>query len=146
MTEKPIYLSDQPVEVQIDSLHAFAMYVQQELDTNVRPNVTSVLGQLGQEGGVGGRSFGNDTRYSQGRRIGDYHTECVEKGQKLMRDLELGLQAIAYAAHSIANDFESADELNSMDLARVDGYFNPTDRRRSLAENGLPPAQPVDES
>src|SRR3712207_2380064 len=88
MAEKPAFISDQPVDVDIDGLRSFSQYIQQELDSNVRPNVQAVLAQLGTPGE---RSFGLDTRYDQGVRIGDYHSDCVQKGIELMRSLEMGL-------------------------------------------------------
>jgi hypothetical protein len=144
MTDKPDFLTDQPVQVEIDSLHDFARLIQQELDTNLRPNARILRERLGAPAGFGGfRAFGRDGRYAQGVRIGDYHDECVTKALMLLNQLEVGLQAVAWAAHNIANDFEDADERNSMDLNAIPRYFNPTDRSRSLAANWLPPQPPA---
>jgi hypothetical protein len=129
MTEKPGWINDQPVTMEIDGLRSFANYIQQELDLNVRPNVEKVLGKLGPPENL---TFGASGEYHQGRVIGNYHSAAIEAGRKLMASLRQGLQAIAWASHNIANDYESADELNRMDLTRVDGYFNPTDRSRVL--------------
>ncbi|MGC4895500.1 hypothetical protein [Micromonospora sp. DT31] len=137
MTDRPNFLNDQPIEVQIDSLHAFAQAVQAELDTNVVPNASRLRAQLG-GGPAQTKSFGIDDGYAQGYRIGDYHVECTEKAAELLDKLTLGMQAIAFAAQSVANDYANSDELNSMDLKRVESYFNPKDRSRSLAELGLP--------
>lgn len=147
MAEKPGWISDQPVTVEIDGLRAFSSYIQQELDTNVRPNVAKVLSKLGPPVRDSAQlTFGADPEYYRGRTIGNYHADAVAAGQKLLDELQLGLQAIAWAAQNIATDFQGADELNSMDLARVDGYFNPRDRSRSLHENGLPELPPANEA
>ena len=134
MTEKPGWISDQPVAMEIDGLRSFANYIQQELDLNVKPNVEKVLGKLGPPEHL---TFGGNGEYHQGRVIGNYHSAAIDGGRKLMASLQLGLQAIAWASHNIANDFESADELNRMDLTRVDGYFNPADRGRNLGRSDL---------
>jgi hypothetical protein len=144
MTTQPHFLTDQPVQVEIDSLHAFARAVQEELDANVRPNIQRLRAKLGVTADLGGdKAFGRDPRYAQGVQIGEFHRQCVERAGTLLDNLERGLQAIAWAAHNIANDFENADELNSVDLNAITGYFNPTDRSRSLAANGLPQQPPA---
>jgi len=144
MTNQPHFLSDRPVQVEIDSLHTFARALQQELNTNVRPNTERLREKLGVAAGLGGgRAFGRDGRYAEGVRIGDFHDDCVARAGTLLDQFELGLQAIAWVAHNIANDFEDADELNSMDLNAITGYFNPADRSRSLAANGLPSQPPA---
>jgi hypothetical protein len=147
MAEKPGWISDQPVTVEIDGLRSFGTYIQQELDSNVRPNVEKVLSKLGPPAQDPSKlSFGANSDYTQGRIIGTYHSDAVKAGQELLTNLQQGLQAIAWAAQNIANDFQGADELNSMDLARVDGYFHPKDRSRSLDENGLPELPPANQT
>ena len=42
MADGPDWLSDKPVDVNVDSLAAFAMLMQAELDQNVKPGATSV--------------------------------------------------------------------------------------------------------
>ena len=140
MTEKPGWINDQPVAMEIDGIRSFANYIQQELELNVRPNIEKVLGQLGPPEHL---TFGASGEYYQGRVIGNYHSSAIEASRKLLMSLRQGLQAIAWASHNIANDYESADELNRMDLTRVDGYFNPADRSHALERNRLaepPPA------
>jgi hypothetical protein len=140
MTEKPGWINDQPVKMEIDGLRSFANYIQQELDLNVKPNVEKVLGKLGPPENL---TFGSKGEYHQGWVIGSYHSSAIKAGQKLMAGLQQGLQAIAWASHNIANDYESADELNRMDLTRVDGYFNPADRSRALDRSDLPEPPPA---
>jgi hypothetical protein len=139
MTEKPGWISDQPVAMEIDGLRSFANYIQQELDLNVKPNTEKVLAKLGPPGHL---TFGSNGEYHQGRVIGNYHSAAIDAGRKLMARLQQGLQAIAWASHNIANDFESADELNRMDLTRVDGYFNPADHSRTLSRSDHPEPPP----
>jgi len=147
MAEKPGWISDQPVTVEIDGLRSFASYMQQELDSNVRPNVGKVISKLGPPvRDTEHLTFGADGEYYRGRTIGNYHADAIAAGQKLLEDLQVGLQAIAWAAQNIASDFQGADELNGMDIARVDGYFNPRDRSRSLDANGLPELPPANET
>jgi hypothetical protein len=147
MTEKPGWINDRPVTMEIDGLRSFASYLQQELDTNVRPNVKKILDKLGPaDGDPAQLSFGADGLYYQGRLIGNFHTDAIKGSQTLLLDLQKGLQAVAWAAQNIANDFQGADELNSMDLARVDGYFNPKDGGRTLGANGLPDLPPADQT
>jgi len=147
MTEKPGWISDRPVNMEIDGLRSFASYVQQELDTNVRPNVDKILGKLGPSAvGPEQLSFGADGQYHQGRMIGNFHSDAIKASETLLVNLQKGLQAVAWAALNIANDYRGADELNSMDLARVDPYFHPTDRGRSLDANGLPDLPPADQT
>ena len=140
MTEKPGWINDQPVTMEIDGLRSFANYIQQELELNVRPNVQKVIDKLGPPAHL---TFGANGEYHQGRVIGSYHSAAIDASRKLMAGLQQGLQAIAWASHNIANDFESADELNRMDLTRVDSYFNPADRSRALADSDLPEPPPA---
>ena len=135
MTDKPGWISDQPVAMEIDGIRSFATYIQQELDLNVTPNVDKVLGKLGSSEEL---TFGASDQYHQGRVIGNYHSSAIEAGRRLMVSLQRGLQAIAWASHNIANDYESADELNSMDLTRVSHYFNPTHRVGHAGTSDLP--------
>lgn len=140
MADRPDWISDSPVEVDIQSLYSFAELVQQELDTNVKPNVSVLMERLGSGADM---SFGRDGRYSQGQVIGNYHQDCETKAQALLTDFQRGLQAIAYAAQSIAQEYTSADQLNAMDLNKIGGYFHPTDRSRSMTERlGLPEPEP----
>jgi hypothetical protein len=142
MADRPDWISDKPVEVDIQSLHSFSQAVQQELDQNVKPNAQVLRTRLGGSAHTD-RSFGNDHRYSQGQVIGNYHLDCEVKAQELLDDLQRGLQAIAYAAKSIAQDYTSADELSQMDLNKIGGYFHPTDPSRSMTEQmGLPAPTP----
>ena len=135
MTERPEWLSDSPVDVDVDSLASFASLVQAELDSNVVPGSNSVLTRLtGGPDAQAQRTFGVDARYQQGVIIGNYHSECENRARKLLEDFQHGMAAIAAAAHSIAVDYRSADSLNGMDLNKIEGYFNPTDRSKSLAE------------
>jgi hypothetical protein len=146
MAEKPGWINDQPVTLDIDGLRSFSDYIQQELDTNVRPNVNKVIEKLGQpQMDAKSLSFGSHPGYYQGQVIGNFHAGAVEAMRKLLDDLQVGLQAIAWAARNIANDFQGADELNSMDLTRVDGYFQPKDHSRSLDGN-RPPQPPADQA
>jgi hypothetical protein len=143
MTERPGWLSDTPVDVDVDSLASFAAAVQAELDGNVVPGASSILTRLtGGPDAQAQRTFGVDSRYQQGVIIGNYHNECETRARQLLQDFQLGLAAIAAAAHSIAADYRSADSLNSMDLKKIEGYFHPKDRSQSLAEQlGVDPAQ-----
>jgi hypothetical protein len=141
MTEKPGWLSDAPVDVDVDSLATFASVVQAELDHNVAPGTSSILTRLtGGPEAQAQRTFGVDSRYHQGVLIGNYHSECETRARQLLNDFQLGMAAIAAAAHSIAADYRSADSLNSMDVKKIGGYFNPKDRSKSLAEQlGIDP-------
>jgi hypothetical protein len=105
-----------------------------------------VLGKLGPPAQSAAQlSFGASGDYYQGRVIGNFHSGAVDAAHKVLGDLQKGLQAIAWAAQNIANDYQNADELNSMDLARVDGYFNPKDRSAAVERDdpsGPPTYQP----
>jgi hypothetical protein len=137
MAEKPGWISDQTVTVEIDGLHSFSRYLQQELDLNVRPNAEKVRAKLGEPVRDSEQlSFGTSAEYAQGRAIGNYHATAVTSANQLLNDLQLGLQAIASAARNIADDFRSADDLNHMDLSRVDAYFAPMNNSRPLEEHG----------
>lgn len=140
--DKPDWIADKPVEVDIQSLYSFAQLVQQELDTNVKPNVEVVMQRLGHGKE---KTFGKDGRYGQGQVIGNYHQDCQEKAEKLLEMFQQGMQAIAFAAQSIAQEYTSADELNAMDLNKIGTYFNPKDKSRSMTERlGLPEPEPED--
>jgi len=135
MTDRPGWLTDQPVDVDVDGLNSFAALVQAELDQNVVPGANSVLTHLtGDPDSQGQRTFGVDSRYHQGVIIGNYHSECENRARALLEDFQHGLAAIAAAAHSIAVDYRSVDSQNDMDLKKIEGYFHPTDRSHSLAE------------
>ncbi len=135
MTDRPDWLSDKPVDVDVDSLASFASVVQTELDQNVAPGSTSILNHLtGGPDAQAQRTFGVDSRYQQGVIIGNYHSECETRARKLLEDFQHGMAAIAAAAHSIAVDYRSVDSLNQMDLTKIEGYFHPTDPSQSLAE------------
>jgi hypothetical protein len=134
MVNKPDWLPDKPVEIDVHSLSGFGSKVQAELDQNVAPSLTKILDHLvGGPQQAGQRTFGVDSRYQQGAIIGNYHSECTRRAQNLLQLFQVGMAAIAAAAQSIAQDYQSADDLNQMDLNKVDGYFHPTDRSRSLA-------------
>jgi len=141
MAEGPDWASGKPVEVDVDSLHAFGSLVQAELDQNVKPGANKVLNHLtGGPDAAPERTFGVDSRYQQGVMIGNYHNECETRARKLLEDFQVGMAAIAAAAQSIAQDYGSTDHLNHMEMNKVDGYFHPSDKSRSLAEQlGLPP-------
>jgi len=130
------------VEVDVDSLVTFAAAVQAELDHNVVPGATSILTRLtGGPDAQAQRTFGVDSRYHQGVLIGNYHSECEARARELLKDFQLGMAAIAAAAHSISVDYRSVDSLNHMDLKKIEGYFHPKDRSQSLAEQlGVDPA------
>jgi hypothetical protein len=137
MAEKPDWISDQPINVDIDGLHSFSRYLQQELDLNVRPNAAKARAKLGEPArDTPQLSFGTRAEYTQGRAIGNYHATAVVSAHELLDDLQKGLQAIASAARNIANDYQSVDDLNHMDLTRVDAYFAPTYNGRPLEEHG----------
>jgi hypothetical protein len=142
MTDKPGFLNDRPVQVDITSLHAFARLIQEELDANVRPNAAILRQRLGSDntGYVEELPFGADDRYPQGARIGRYHADCASQAARLLNDLERGLQAIAWAAQNIANDYADIDELNRMELDRVPGYFSVPSTGPTLGEGAPPPS------
>ncbi|WP_213454928.1 hypothetical protein [Rhizomonospora bruguierae] len=143
MADRPDWVSDQPVEVDIQSLYSFAQAIQQELDQNVKPNVPILMERIGTGGE--GMSFGRDGRYSQGQVIGSYHQDCEIKARELLENLQIGLQAITYAAQSIAQEYTSQDEQNAMEISKIGGYFSPKDKSRSMAEQlGLPEPEPDD--
>jgi hypothetical protein len=148
MVEMPDWMTNKSVDVDIDSLDTFGRHVQAELDNNVKENARSVVDRLATPPGAeGGRTFGVDQRYDQAVIIGNYHTEAEIRGRQLLRDFEIGLQAIAWTAMSIANDYRTVDELNSMDLSKISEYFHPKDKSRSLASQvASQPDQPVDYS
>jgi len=134
MAKRPDWLSDQSVDVDVDSLAVFASVMQAELDRNIRPGAKSVLTHLtGGPTAAPERTFGLDSRYQQGVMIGNYHNECEARAQKLLEDFQHGMAAIAAAAQSIAADYNSVDALNQMDLNKIDRYFHPADPSRSLA-------------
>ena len=140
MGEKPDWIADNPVEVDIQSLYSFAQVVQRELDTNVKPNVQVIMERLGNGHD---KTFGMDGRYGQGQVIGNYHQDCQQKAQELLDLFQRGMQAIAYAAQSIAQEYTSTDELNAMDLNKIGTYFNPKDKSRSMTERfNLPEVEP----
>ena len=135
----PGWISDVPVDVDVDSLHAFSMKIQAELDQNVVPNVNNVLSQLAgraeytpgdytslmapdHEPGSN-QTFGRDPRYLAAVQAGLYHQDCESRAQELLQNLQLGLQAIAWAADGIAIKYRSVEELNNMDLAKVGTFF-----------------------
>lgn len=135
MADRPEWLLDKPVDVDVDSLAAFASLIQAELDQNVKPGVSGILDRLTAAPGVAAeRTFGVDSRYQQGVIIGNYHIECEIRCRKLLEDFQIGMAAIAAAAQSIAADYRDVDDLNQMDVNKIDGYLHPKDRSPSSAE------------
>ncbi|MBN1173184.1 MAG: hypothetical protein JXA67_13505 [Micromonosporaceae bacterium] len=139
---RPDWISDTPVNVDIKSLGAFADAVEGELTGNVRPNKSTLLSRLSGQAGshftmydyidaarnpskLGTNpTFGVDPAQATARKIGQYHMECEQQAGLLLEALDRGMQAIASAARTIAENYTSADELNNMDMASVASYFS----------------------
>lgn len=137
--ERPSWMSDVTVEVDVHSVETFAQAIRGELQQNVAPNAAAILGRLAGEGsynpaydGYAGppsyvpgsnRTFGVDPRLPWASIAGLRQMECEQKAARFLDDLRLGLQAVADAASHIAAEYGSADERNSLDVQNVNNLF-----------------------
>lgn len=126
----PLVPAGSPVEVAPESLAAFAGSVRRDLEEFYRPRSAAVGERL-----VGARdgaavalpepSFGVHQENALARQIGVAHVEYGLDAEILLKNFDIGLQAIAAVAERIAADYRAADAQAGVDVDRVRGYFHP---------------------
>jgi hypothetical protein len=141
--DRPGWIADQPVTVDVDSLRAFGHLVRAEHDTNVQPNKQAIIDKLAGQRAytwqdyayshvtptvneVGSNpTLGVDPRpqNQNAQRLSRLHLDCERQAQLLLESLSDGLQAIADAADQFAAAYKTQDALNAMDMHAVRTYF-----------------------
>jgi hypothetical protein len=141
--DRPDWITDTPVTVDVHSLRSFGDLVQAEHDTNVAPNANTILTKLaGQpnytaadyqyshgplpENQLGQNpTLGVDPGQQEAKRLSLQHMAYENDAMALLNNVSNGMRTIAQAAHDIANLYTSAEDLNNMDMLQVRAMFQP---------------------
>jgi hypothetical protein len=150
--DTPLWMTDTPVEVDIDSVRSFGNFVRAEHDSNVVPNRETILNKL-----AGQHAYTwQDYAYSHvtpttnpiasnrtvgvhdcplngnAQRLGLDHLEYEAAAMALLDSLTDGLKTIADGARLIADAYHTTEAQNAMDIDVVKTYFEGDPKNRSL--------------